>query len=140
MGEIIVFNKVCLGVVGHLVSSPEIRVSLPWLMKLLRSLEWDLSLGGQGSSEKASVCICSFFECHKLKIINISKWHILGWHVLNFCSHQEWFSIESKIVLVDQQVLVSNVGVGERDLSKPQQDFFSPLCLSYYKENYGTFL
>lgn len=35
MGEMIVFDKVCLGVVGHIVSSPEIRVSLPWLMKFL---------------------------------------------------------------------------------------------------------
>lgn len=79
---------------GLLLSSPEIRrVSLPWLMKLPGRDSMTIEfLGGSLSKQikrvRESLSLYSlFFTCSQLKIINILKWHILVWRVLNFYSH-----------------------------------------------------
>lgn len=47
----------------------------------------NLSLGRQGSSEKAFSVYLLFSMCPGLNIINMSKWHVLGCYVLNSHSH-----------------------------------------------------
>lgn len=50
-------------------------------------LLWDLSLGRKGEFRERFSLYFLYFRYLEFKIINISKWHILRWHVPNSYRH-----------------------------------------------------